>query len=277
MRKKIEQFDIDGLRQLIERDPGCPEFPALAEAERRAGRPDTALQVSAAGLEHAPERLAGRVSLGLALLDLGRNADARDELACILDAVLEPHHLAEALPQIESPQEGPTDDSGFHRADAEDLAALPIQTPDRISAFDAGIAVDEIDQAFESAETDPQEMFSANRMAEEALLRHAPIADEENEVFDVEPDSSFHTRTMASLLERQGDVSGARAIRDSLEAAQNGAAESTSETDAAVAELADADSSPVVRELRSGAQRSRRERILATLDTWLHNIQRGVI
>ena len=37
---------------------------------------NAAREVSEAGLEHAPERLAGRVTLGLALLDLGQNADA---------------------------------------------------------------------------------------------------------------------------------------------------------------------------------------------------------
>ena len=61
-------------RRSLGADPGAPAFPALAEANRRAGRLDEAERVAREGLRRCPELLAGRVALALALLDLGRAA-----------------------------------------------------------------------------------------------------------------------------------------------------------------------------------------------------------
>ena len=88
---KSERYDVEELRRVVEEDAGCPEFPALAEAERRAGRAEEAHRISREGLARSPGRLAGRVSLGLALLELGDVDAARRELAEILDSALEPH------------------------------------------------------------------------------------------------------------------------------------------------------------------------------------------
>ena len=67
----VTPYDMEHLRAEVAADAGAPLYPALAEALRRAGRAEDARRVSEAGLEEAPERMAGRVSLGLALLDLG--------------------------------------------------------------------------------------------------------------------------------------------------------------------------------------------------------------
>jgi len=63
---------------------GALAFPALAETQRRSGRPEQAERVARAGLERAPHRVEGRVALALALLDQKRDAEARVELERLL-------------------------------------------------------------------------------------------------------------------------------------------------------------------------------------------------
>ncbi len=70
-------------------EPNVPEpiqedFAARAERERRAGDADAALRTAREGLAADPGHTAGRVAAGLALLDLGRVAEARSELESIV-------------------------------------------------------------------------------------------------------------------------------------------------------------------------------------------------
>jgi hypothetical protein len=273
MRDAKDRFDLEALRALVAAAPGCPEFPALAEAERRAGDAESARRIAEAGLAAAPGRLAGRVALGLALVDLGRLDEARDTLAVILDAVLEPHRIASAPPEA--------------------------------------LGDDELEQAFAAAEPEVEAMLSPNHMAERVLLDHAPL-DGDVEDFDAAPleempagvaafesiDSAdpaagddddaaapapssplFRTATMAELLARQGDVEGAEAIRRELARtpaapAGQGAAAPLGAVDAAVVP---GPAAAPRREAGSGEplDAARQTRILATLERWLQNIQRG--
>ena len=84
--KESAGFDAEALRERVEGDPGCADFPALAELERRTGRPELAQRTAERGLRVAPNRLAGRVALGLALLDQGELAAARRELAAVFES-----------------------------------------------------------------------------------------------------------------------------------------------------------------------------------------------
>ena len=72
--------DVEEIERRVEADPSSAEFAMLAELYRRAGRLDDARRVAVAGLVARPDDAAGRIALGLALLDLGETAAARYEL-----------------------------------------------------------------------------------------------------------------------------------------------------------------------------------------------------
>jgi hypothetical protein len=337
-----EEFDVEALRERVQAEPGCAEFPALAELERLAGRPERAREISEAGLAESPSRLAGRVSLGLSLLDLGESAEAVKALRPILEPILEPHRLAaDAFQAANDPsfQASPTPastptpawptpasqpgHSGWTGSEAErddesdeaierpaPLAATPISMlahQDQAQRLDEALEESEIDVAFEQAETRPEEMISANRMAEEALLRSDLLCGEESipeassepmealDAYELEEAPSYRTETMANLLEQQGDRDAARAIRERLEQPKVMQAEADeSIADASASAMLDEGISDDLRsdlqsnhqsDLQSGPQSGsigngaggagRRARILSTLEGWLQNIQRG--
>jgi len=129
-----------------------------------------------AGAQEAEVVDAGVVARALVLLDQGLVADARALLAGAL-----------------------RDDGG---APAEPDASF-----DRFG--DA-----ELDEAFADARPETDAMIDADGIAFEAIRRAR--LDEPESVALPSPDSPFHTRTMADLLERQGDRESADAIRCAL-------------------------------------------------------------
>lgn len=175
------------LEAAVARDAGAEEFPALAELYRRAGLLTDAEQTVLRGLERAPDIHHGHVVLALVLLEQGRDLDAR--------AVLEPV-AASVL------------------ADARTDAVLAVAASHHDPLSDS-----EIDNAFEVAETDRDELIDPDRVAEEAV-EFADAGDEdlvEDGLDDeIAPGGTFATRTMADLLERQGDADGASRIRAAL-------------------------------------------------------------
>jgi Flp pilus assembly protein TadD len=176
--------EIARLEALVGGDPGAPGFPALAEANRRAGRLEEAERVARDGLRLRPDCPAGRVALALALLDLGRTPDARRELERALADVPD-HPLARAA-----------------YGASGDLDDALDELEDR-----------ELDGAFASAEPDLDEMLDANELAARAL-RAADL--DQPEGFVPAADSPFATRTVAELLERQGHGAEAAALRRTL-------------------------------------------------------------
>jgi len=175
--------EIARLEALLGADPAAPAFPALAEANRRAGRLEEAERVAREGLRRRPELVAGRVALALVLLDLGRVDEARAELERVLEDVPD-HPLALA---------------SLARAGGTALEAL---------------ADDEIEGAFADAEASVGEMVDANHVAARAL--EAADLDEPEGVFPAAPDSLFATPTVANLLESQGHGAEAAALREEL-------------------------------------------------------------
>jgi len=182
--------EIARLEALVAGDPGAAAFPALAEANRRAGRLDEAERVAREGLRRKPEQLAGRVALALALLDLGRAAEARRELERVLADVPD-HPLARAAYGASSELEDSLD-----------------ELEDR-----------ELDGAFASAEPDLDEMVDANELAARAL-RAADL--DAPEGFVPGAASPFATRTVAELLEQQGHGAEAAALLRTLSHPEDG-------------------------------------------------------
>lgn len=122
----------------------------------------------------------------------------------------------------------------------------------------AGISELELEAAFQAARPERERMRDADQVAREAMLAsgmHEPeLLDDGPEEAEEERDShsglppSFATATMAELLERQGDVAGASRIRAGLAAA---------------------------RPAPAPAARPSRQQVIATLEGWLRNVQRG--
>lgn len=120
-------------------------------------------------------------------------------------------------------------------------------------ARDEALSASEIDRAFDEAEPDLAELITPNTVAEEAALRaDGPLALES----PLEPGGAFATRTMADLLERQGDHEGAARIR---------------------AQLVDApasDSDSIDLETPSSDGESQSPTTIAVLERWLENARR---
>jgi hypothetical protein len=165
--------------RVLRADPGGAVFPALAELYRRAGRLADAERVVAQGLSRSPRSHEGRAVWLLVLEDAGRGAEARRLLEAWADAALA--------------QTGPP----------------PLLLPDAEEVSDG-----ELERAFAAAEPDLAAMITPDSIAEEAAL----AADEPvPERSPLESGGAFATRTMADLLERQGDRRGAARIRAALD------------------------------------------------------------
>lgn len=148
------------------------DFATRAELARRGGEAENALEIARKGLDEAPRHVAGRVAASLALLDLGRVADAR----AMLEAVVH-------LPDVRS--------------------STPL----------ADLAEAELEEAFEAATPESEQMVDAQGIAMQAVTS---VEQGEPDQGPELPSNAFRTATMAELLERQGDEQGARAIRASL-------------------------------------------------------------
>jgi len=218
-------------------DPSASAFPALAEANRRAGRAKEAERVAREGLRERPSFVAGRVALSLALLDLGRADEARTELIRVLE--MDPHHAPAADP--------------LQRFDSLDHGAMdePEETPDLLG----DLAEAELENAFQDAEAQPDEMMSANRVA--AAVVRGVDGDEPEGVMPIPTDSPFATETVAGLLDQQNHRGEAEAMRESLVAGPASAM--------LVAEPGVALHDTI----------NQRARVIATLERWLENLRRG--
>lgn len=236
--------EVTRMEALGQGDPGAPSFPALAEAWRRAGDAERAARVAREGLRRRPDLVAGRVALGLALLDLGRADEARTELELALDAVPDQVLAAVALERAAAhgqPVPSPPPDS-------EDLGAFCEGLGEDL---DAG----EIERAVDAARPESEAMLDATDLAHSAL-RASEL--DEPELGGIAPGSPFVTHTMADLLERQGHADDARSLRAALETARTPARSEA----------------PPESEAPGGRPRGGRKRILATLERWLDNVRR---
>jgi tetratricopeptide (TPR) repeat protein len=75
---------IEELRRRVQADPASIAFGQLAEECRRAGGAEEAVAICRAGLRYHPDYLSARVTLGRALLALGRLDEAQAELNIVL-------------------------------------------------------------------------------------------------------------------------------------------------------------------------------------------------
>ena len=88
----VDSPRIEELKRRVQSDPASIAFAALAEEYRRAGRFDEAIDICKAGLTRHPSYLSAHVTLGRALIEVGRLPEAREELEYVLK--LAPENLA---------------------------------------------------------------------------------------------------------------------------------------------------------------------------------------
>ncbi|MFQ5416280.1 MAG: hypothetical protein ACE5FL_04430 [Myxococcota bacterium] len=186
MTDSIDQTRIARLEAAVANHPGAPEFPALAEALRRAGRLRRAEEVARSGLEREPGCVDGTVALALALLEQGRIEDARWELVSRAAEYLATREPS-GMPRPHTPNEFPDD-----------------------------VTDGEIERAFDDAEPVRDQLVDADRVALEAMRAVELDRPEEGHSTG---DPLFATQTMADLLERQGDTQAASRIRATLSTA----------------------------------------------------------
>ena len=120
---------------------------------------------------------------------------------------------------------------------------LPETAPD----LSAVLSDHELDRAFEAARPDPEQVVDADSIAQQAI-RDADRALEQERALELDP--SFETRTMADLLDQQGDARGATRIRDRLETAAS------------------------VGPAPAQTGRLSRQQIVSQLERWLDNLQK---
>ena len=77
---------IEELRRRVQKDPASIAFAQLAEEHRRAGQYEEAIEVATAGLQQHPAYLSARVTLGRALIELGRLDEAAVEFEHVVKA-----------------------------------------------------------------------------------------------------------------------------------------------------------------------------------------------
>ena len=77
---------IEELRRRIQKDPASIAFAQLAEEYRRAGQFEDAVRVCRDGLAQHPAYLSARITLGRALLEMGRYDEAVSEFEYVLKA-----------------------------------------------------------------------------------------------------------------------------------------------------------------------------------------------
>lgn len=240
--------EVAALIQTGAGNPASPTAVALADAWRRAGRADEAVRVAREALQHQPESMSVRVVLALALLDLGKPGEAGGELAQAFDASPERALGRAALERVTA--------EAAHRCVLP--ASLPVPPPAPAQPLELldEIPGEEFDRAFDAAESEDEGLIDANHVAEQAIRTVEGGGDED---LVSSPASPFATATMAGLLERQGHVAEARVVRE----------RATTRPDENGRILDPA------RQPASDAKAGDRARILATLERWLENLQRG--
>jgi tetratricopeptide (TPR) repeat protein len=97
----VAEDRIEELRRRIQKDPASIAFAQLAEEHRRAGQFEDAVSVCQAGLAQHPAYLSARITLGRALLEMGRYDEAASEFEYVLKAAPDNLSATRELADIE--------------------------------------------------------------------------------------------------------------------------------------------------------------------------------
>jgi tetratricopeptide (TPR) repeat protein len=124
---------IEELRRRIQKDPASIAFAQLAEEHRRAGQYDDAVRVCRAGLAQHPAYLSARITLGRALLEMGRYDEAVSEFEYVLKAAPDNLTAVRELADI-SQRRGVAREDAEQRRRASPPPSSPAVAPDPVLA-----------------------------------------------------------------------------------------------------------------------------------------------
>lgn len=137
---------IEELRRRIQKDPASIAFAQLAEEHRRAGQFEDAVRVCRAGLAQHPAYLSARITLGRALLEMGRYDESVTEFEYVLKAA--PDNLT-ATRELADIQQRRRDAAS--RADSEQRAqAAPVEVERAVVPEPPMAAIDPVIAEFEA-------------------------------------------------------------------------------------------------------------------------------
>ena len=117
---------IEELKRRVQSDPASIAFAALAEEYRRSERFEEAIETCTAGLVRHPSYLSAHVTLGRALIEVGRLDAAREELEYVLK--LAPENLA-AIRGLAEIHHRTRQDASEHSQTEESMAAVAPEAP----------------------------------------------------------------------------------------------------------------------------------------------------
>lgn len=117
---------IEELKRRVQSDPASIAFAALAEEYRRSERFEEAIATCTAGLVRHPSYLSAHVTLGRALIEVGRLDAAREELEYVLK--LAPENLA-AIRGLAEIHHRTGQDASEHSQTEETMAAAAPDVP----------------------------------------------------------------------------------------------------------------------------------------------------
>jgi len=117
---------IEELRRRVQKDPASIAFAQLAEEHRRAGQYDDSIEVARAGLQQHPAYLSARVTLGRALLEVGRLDEAAAEFEYVVKAA--PDNLT-AVRQLADIHQRRRQVSSDTKARQPEIKAAPVIAP----------------------------------------------------------------------------------------------------------------------------------------------------
>jgi tetratricopeptide (TPR) repeat protein len=153
---------IEELKRRVQSDPASIAFAALAEEYRRADRFDEAIETCKAGLVRHPSYLSAHVTLGRALIEVGRLQEARAELEYVLK--LAPENLAaiRGLAEIH-------DRIGQEDGESHTPASMPDAAPTiAVAASDATLKARSSDAAIEMPAASSDAAVPASPLVESA-------------------------------------------------------------------------------------------------------------
>jgi len=125
---------IEELRRRVQKDPASIAFAQLAEEHRRAGQYEEAIEVATAGLQQHPAYLSARVTLGRALIELGRLDEAAVEFEHVVKAAPDNLTAVRQLADIHQRRRQTASENKSREAEVASRPASPTPVPASPSA-----------------------------------------------------------------------------------------------------------------------------------------------
>jgi tetratricopeptide (TPR) repeat protein len=145
---------IEELKRRVQMDPASIAFAALAEEYRRTGRYEEAIEVCRTGLQRHASYISAHVTLGRALMEVGRYDEARQELEYVLTVAPENLAAIRGLAEIHHRQRQSSDHADYTASQMADMLAPRQPLPVPVASLEAPRTTE---QSGESDKSEPAE------------------------------------------------------------------------------------------------------------------------